>query len=100
MPPRKSSQLAQNEGRIALAIQAYQKGQFRSLKAATDAYDVPYATTHNRLHGRVARHDLRSANLKLTQNEESSLVQWIVSIDERGLSPRVNTVRQMANLLL
>jgi hypothetical protein len=100
MPPRQSSQLAQNEGRIALAIQAFRKGQFRSLKAATDAYDVPYSTAYDRMRGRVSRRDLRSVSLKLTQNEELSLEQWILSMDQRGLSPRVDTVRQMANLLL
>lgn len=100
MPQPQSPQLAQNEGRILLAIQAYQKGQFRSLKAATDSYDVPYSTALYRTKGRVARGDVRSANLKLTQNEESSLEQWILSMDQRGLSPRVDTVRQMANLLL
>src|ERR1700722_18849807 len=92
--------MSQNEGRILLAIQAFQKGQFRSLKAATDQYDVPYSTTYTRLKGTVARRDVRSPQLKLTQNEESSLEQWIISMDQRGLAPRIDTVRQMANLLL
>jgi hypothetical protein len=87
MPPRQSSQLAQNEGQIALAIQAFQKGQFRSLKAATDTYNVPYSTAYDRMQGRVSRRDLQSVSLKLTQNEESSLEQWILSMDQRGLSP-------------
>jgi hypothetical protein len=100
MPPRKSPQLAQNEGRIALAIQAYQKGQFRSLKAATDAYDVPHSTVYDRIKGRATRHDIRPVRYKLTQSEESSLENWILSMDERGLSPRIDTIRQMANLLL
>ena len=39
-------------------------------------------------------------NRKLTTSEESALVQWILSIDERGLPPRYDTVEQMANLLL
>jgi hypothetical protein len=100
MPPRNSPQSAQTEGRIALAIQAFQKGQFRSLKAATDAYDVPYSTTYTRIKGTVARRDLQPPNLKLTQYEELSLKQWILSMDECGLSPRIDTVRRMANLLL
>ena len=65
--------MSQNEGRILLAIQAFQKGQFQSLKAATDRYDVPYSTTYTRLKGTVARRDVQSPQLKLTQNEESSL---------------------------
>jgi len=100
MPPRKSSQLAQNEGRIALAIQAYQRGQFSSLTAATTAYDVPHSTVYDRIRGRVARSNTRPKSCKLTQNEEASLEQWIISMDERGLPLRIDTVRQMANLLL
>jgi hypothetical protein len=100
MPSRKSPQLAQNEGRIALAIQAYQKGQFRSLKAAIDAYDVPHSTVYDQIKGRVTRHNIRPIRYKLTQSKESSLKNWILLMDERGLSPRIDTVRQMANLLL
>jgi hypothetical protein len=100
MPPPKSSQLAQNEGRIALAIQAFQKGQFRSLRAATKSYDVPYSTMRDRVRGINPRRDIRPISSKLTQIEESSLEQWIISMDQRGLSPRVDSVRQMANLLL
>lgn len=100
MPPQNNSQLGQREGRIALAIHAFKLGQFKSLLAACKAYDVPYATVYKRVCGRVARHDLRPSNQKLTDTEESTLVQWILSIDLRGLSPRSTTIQQMANLLL
>jgi hypothetical protein len=46
------------------------------------------------------RRELRSLNCKLTEIEELTLVQWILSIDERGLLPRSDTVRQIADLLL
>src|SRR5437667_11080905 len=100
MPPQQNSQSSQTEGRIVLAIQAFKQGQFKSLKAAADAYDVPYSTTRDRVNGHPARCDLRPANLKLTATEELTLVQWILSMDQRGLSPRATSVRQMANLLL
>jgi hypothetical protein len=100
MPPRKSPQLPQNEGRIALAIQAYEKGQFRSLRAATTAYNVAYSTTYDRVKGRAPRQETRSTQHKLTQHEEKSLENWILSMDERGLPPRIDTVRRIANILL
>ena len=92
MPPLQSSELAQKEGRVALATQAFQKGQFQSLRAAAKSYDVPLTTLHKRVHGVVARRDLRPPNSKLTLNEESCLEQWILSMDERGLAPRINIV--------
>ena len=36
--------MSQNEGRIALALQAYRQGQFSSLQAAARIYDVSYTT--------------------------------------------------------
>ena len=100
MAPPRRTQLGPNEGRVTQAIQAYEQGYFSTLKAAARAYDAPYSTIRRRAGGRVARSNSRPMNRKLTPTEESTLVQWILSMDERGLPPRVDTVRQMANLLL
>src|SRR5450432_2699984 len=100
MPQQQRSQFSQKEGRIALAIQAFKRGQFKSLKASTESYDVPYSTVYNRVNGRPSRRDSEPRNRKLTTTEESTLVQWILSMDQRGLPPRPDSVRQMANLLL
>jgi hypothetical protein len=100
MPPQRGDQLVQNEGRIQLAIQAFKSRQFKSLSAAAAAYDVAYSTTRDRINGRPARVDSRAATTKLTTTEESALVQWILSMDNRGLAPRALAVQQMANLLL
>ena len=100
MPQQQGSQFSQKEGRIALAIQAFEQGQFKSLKAATESYDVPYSTVYNRVNGRPSRRDSQPPNRKLTNIEESTLVQWILSMDQRGLPPRPDSVQQIANLLL
>jgi len=42
---------SQKEGRILLAIQAFNSGQFKSLHAASRAYDVPKDTLARRYHG-------------------------------------------------
>ena len=100
MSQQQGSQFSQKEGRIALAIQAFQRGQFKSLNAATESYDVPYSTVHDRVNERPLRRDSEPRNRKLTTTEESTLVQWILSMDQRGLPPRPDSVRQMANLLI
>jgi hypothetical protein len=74
MPPQRSHQLVQNEGRIQLAIQAFKSRQFKSLAAAATAYDVAYSTAYDRMKGRVARVDSRATTTKLTTTEESVLV--------------------------
>ena len=40
MAPPKNAQLAQKEGRIALAVQAYKANQFLSKRACANAYDI------------------------------------------------------------
>ena len=90
----------QQEGRIALAMDAIQKGHFTSARAAAKSYDILHTTLQNRINGQPARRDSQPLNRKLTNTEESTLVQWILSIDQRGLPPRPNSVQQMANLLL
>src|SRR5450432_1019093 len=100
MPPRISSQSLAQEGRIELAIDAIAKGHFTSTRAAAQAYDVRRTTLQNRIKGMQPRRDRRSPNCKLTATEETTLVQWILSMDQRGLAPRPESVRQMADLLL
>ena len=96
----KRSQSSQNKGRVALAIQAFEQGQFSNLKAVAVTYGASYSTVRDRVSGRVARSSSRPMNLKLSSIEESTLAQWILSMHERGLLPRPDTVRQMADLLL
>lgn len=93
-------QASHQEGNILLAIKAYKKGQISSLRAAAKLYDVPLSSLTYRYHGRTTRQDSQLKNRKLTSTEESVLVQWIISMDERGQPPRVSIVRETANLLL
>jgi hypothetical protein len=88
------------EGRIALAVYAIQQGSVKSTRAASVAYDVPYSTLSRRVKGCPARRDTRPASCKLTQTEETTLVEWVLSMDQRGLAPTTEIVHQMANILL
>jgi len=92
--------LIHQEGRIALALEALKQGYFTSVTAAAKAYDVPKSTFQNRVNGVPMQINHRPPNCKLSIIEETTLVQWILSMDQRGLAPRPDSVRQMANLLL
>ena len=92
--------MSQTEGRIALALQAYQQGQFSSIRAAARAYGVPHTTLTRRLKGTTSRSDFTHPNRKLTQTEETALVEWILSLDTRGIPPTQALVQEMAELLL
>jgi hypothetical protein len=97
-PKRRSD--PQTEGRVLLAINAFNQGQFASLKAAATAYDAPYTTTRRRAQGRPPRRECQPNSQKLSSTEESALEKRIISLDTRGFPPRISAVRDIANLLL
>ena len=61
---------------------------------------MPRTTLQRRLNGHAFRAEQRANSHKLTRNEEESLVQRIISMDQRGAAPRPFHVRDMANVLL
>jgi hypothetical protein len=103
MPPKRSEswlKSANQEGKIILALKDSENGRVKTLRAAAKLYDVPPTTLHARTDGRISRVDKRPSGHKLTQFEEDSLTEWIISMDSRGAAPRPATVREMANILL
>jgi hypothetical protein len=103
MPPKarpKSKNSVEQEGRILLAVSALKKKEILNIREAARVYNVPYTTLQRRLTGHAFRAELRANGHKMTQNEEESLIRWILSMDQRGAAPRPSHVREMANILL
>jgi helix-turn-helix, Psq domain len=57
MAPPHNTQLAQKEGRIALAMQAIKQGHISSVRTAAQTYNVPKSTLRRRVKGIDARRD-------------------------------------------
>ena len=95
-----TTQRDHQEGRLLLAIQAFKQSSNAKIRAIARSYDVSRTTLAARLNGRQSRHETRHPHHRLTPTEEICLEQWILSMDERGLPPRIAAVRRMANLLL
>jgi helix-turn-helix, Psq domain len=51
MPSLNTTQLMQQEGRMALAMDALKKGHFTSVRSAAKLYDVARSTLQNRVNG-------------------------------------------------
>jgi len=92
--------MSNTEGRIALALHVYQKGTFRSVRALAYTYEISYTTLMHRSRGISARSVSLPTNCKLTMTEETTLVQWILDMEKRGMPPTKAFVYQMAELLL
>ena len=88
------------EAKIILAIQATRKDPSMSIRCAAEMYEVPYTTLHARIHGRTPKREKRNARHILTSSEEETLVEYILKLDSRGFSPRLDNIWSMANLLL
>jgi hypothetical protein len=103
MPPKRIEswqKCATQEGKILLALNDIQNGRVKSTRAAAKLYNLPYSTLYARAKGRISRVDKRPSSHKLTQLEEDSLTEWILSMDARGAAPRQSTIGEMANILL
>jgi hypothetical protein len=87
------------EGRLDLAINAYKQGQFQALQPATITYDVPRTTARRCIAGIAPKRGSTAPNRRLTPAQEESLKQWILSMSQRGMPPRIATMQQMASLL-
>ena len=61
---------------------------------------MPQTTAQQHNKGIKPRHGSVAPNRRLTPVQEESFKQWILSMDQRGIPPRVTTVRQMAGLLI
>ena len=99
MPPKPQNSENQ-EGRILLAISSLKNSQIPSVRQAASIFQVPETTLRRRLHGISTRSEKRANSHKLSLNEEQSIIQWILSLGQRGAAPRPAHVRDMANILL
>ena len=88
------------EARIQLAVNAFKKGQFKTIKAAALAFDVSKSTLGRRIQGTSSRAQKTTNCQKLSETEESTLSSWILDMDRRGLPLQLSTVHHLAQYLL
>jgi hypothetical protein len=78
---------SKNEGRVALALQAYNNNHFVSLRAAAQTYEVPFETLRTR-HLRVLLRAATPTNSrKFTNDEEQILLRKILQLSADGFPP-------------
>ena len=83
------------ESRVILALQALKNDPRLTTRRAAKIYCVPRTTLRDRYSGRQSRRDIQPKTQKLTDLEESVIVQYILD-----LAPRLYGVEDMANRLL
>src|ERR1700712_3426554 len=93
-------QLERNESRVLLATEAIKANPKLSVLAASKVYKVPRETLRDRIHGRSPRSDTTPRSRRLTDLEESTIVQYMLDLDARAFPPRLAGVEDMANRLI
>ena len=86
-----------NEAKIILALQALEKDEKLSVRAAAKIYGVARKTLGRRRAGTPARRDIPANSRNLTDLEEQTIVQYVVELYTRAFPPRLGGVEDMAN---
>jgi hypothetical protein len=86
------------ESRIQLAVSDYKKSNLTSIKEAV--HGVAYGTVRDRLNGLQTKCHTIPRTRKLSVDQESALVKYILNLNSRGFPPKPRYVREMANALL
>ena len=97
-PPQKMPQ-KNDERQINLALQAMQNDPDLSARAAGKIYSVDHEKLSRRKCGMRPRRDIPANLRKLTDLEESVLVQHILDLATKGFPPRMSIVEDIANRL-
>ena len=100
MPQQQNALLTNREGRNEIALSAYYKRQFQSLRRAAEAFNTPRSTLISRHNGISHRPTARNGRHKFTATEEQTIVRYILALDSRGIAPRLCEVADMADKLL
>ena len=89
-----------DERELILAIQAMPKDPKLRPRAAAKIYSVDHRKLGRRLQGVPSRRDIAANSRKLTDLEESVLVQYILDLAAKGFPPRLPVLGDIANRLL
>ncbi|KFZ19968.1 hypothetical protein V501_00378 [Pseudogymnoascus sp. VKM F-4519 (FW-2642)] len=89
-----------NESDIILALETLKNRKGVSVRSIAKIYSVPEATLRHQRAGRHPRRDIIANSRKLSNLEESVLVQYILDLATKGFPPRLSIVEDMANRLL
>ena len=87
------------EVKILLAIQAIRTNKKLSIRHVANTYDIPRTALRDRMKSCISRAEERKTQHNLTLIEEETLVRYILDLDSREFSSRIDFVRDMINLL-
>jgi hypothetical protein len=74
--------------------------EISTVAAAARSFEVPRTTLADRMKGISDLYEKSGTGHKLTQLEDESIQDWLISIDQTGAALTIAMLRDIANLLL
>jgi hypothetical protein len=87
MTQEQNTILTQQEGRITLALQAFTSSQFKTVRRAAAAYNIPHQRLANHINRITFRPDTQPNSYKLTTTKETTIVQYILNLNAQEFAP-------------
>jgi hypothetical protein len=100
MPIPTNTLLLQYEGRVKLALKAFQASHFQTHCTTAAVFNVSYWAIDKRSRGISSRTEALPNGQKLTNNKEETIVQYILDLDTQGIAPHLSEVVDIAGKLL
>jgi DDE superfamily endonuclease/Tc5 transposase DNA-binding domain/helix-turn-helix, Psq domain len=96
MTKPRSLKAMETEARINQAVEAYNNGDFKSILATAQHFEVNRNTLTRRVSGHPSRVQARQSQQLLSPVEESVLVKWICQLSCAGHPARHQLIKEMA----
>ncbi len=88
------------ETKITLAIEAIRTTKKMSIRRTIKTYDLLESSFRNRMKDMIPLAERYNGRCRLTPVEEETLLRYILDLDSRRFAPRIDSVEDMANILL
>ncbi|KAI4732336.1 hypothetical protein E4T50_17082 [Aureobasidium sp. EXF-12298] len=95
-----STDMAQREQQIQLALGDLRTGGLTSIRAAGAAYRIPESTLRARLNGTTNRRTAHQHRKRLSVLQEKFLIDWILEQETQGFLPSHARTREMATQII
>jgi membrane-bound lytic murein transglycosylase MltF len=69
---------------LTAALLSYEQGEYDTIRACSNAYNIPTSTLYYRLNQRKSRKSAHENQQLLTSTEESTLVKWVSRLSKAG----------------
>jgi hypothetical protein len=88
------------EACIKQAVDALKQEEFTTIKAAVQAFNVPYSRLYAWVEGRKNQLERRATNRRLSKAQELALCQYIDELDKYDIPATQKMVHKTANSIL